>query len=499
MRRSLLATASCNALSVALCGALAGCSLAPVYHAPDTAPAAPAYNETADWKAAAPADASSRGPWWSVFHDEQLDALEAQVADANQNLKAAIARLDQARAFTREARAAYFPTVTAGASATRTRTSLNAPRNLPGRPTFNDFVLEADVSYEVDLWGRLRNTVAAARASEQASAGDLAVLDLSLRSELATDYFTLRSLDAQQALLERTVVDYAAALKLTRNLYEGGAGVIADVQQAEAQLETARTQAEDTRLRRAQTEHAIAVLIGRAATGFHVEPRPLPRELQPPAVDPGLPSALLERRPDVAAAERRVAAANAQIGVARAAYFPVFTLSGVAGFESLAASSWIEAPSRLWSIGPGLLQTVFDGGLRHAQNDAARAAYEEQVANYRSTVLTAYQEVEDNLAALHHLANESTSEAAAVKAAQGALQQAEYRYKGGAATYLEVVSTENAALAAQLSAADIQLRWMSASVLLVKALGGGWQPGQATASSTPVGEPPASAPNVSMR
>jgi NodT family efflux transporter outer membrane factor (OMF) lipoprotein len=461
---------------VALAGALAGCSLAPVYHVPESAPSAPQYNESPDWKAAAPADASPRGPWWGVFRDEQLDALQAQIADANQDLRAAVARLDQARALTREARSAYFPTVTADTSATRTRISRNAPRSLPGRAaTFNDFLLDADISYEVDLWGRLRNTVAAARASEQASTGDLTVLDLSLRSELATDYFTLRSLDEQQALLDRTVVDYVDALKLTRNLYEGGAGVVADVRQAEAQLETARTQAEDTRLRRAQAEHAIAVLVGRAATGFHIEPHPLAPELEPPAVDAGLPSALLERRPDVAAAERRVAAANAQIGVARAAYFPVFSLSAAAGLESVAASSWIEAPSRLWSVGPGLFQTVFDGGLRHAQNDAARAAYEEQVALYRSTVLTAYQEVEDNLAALRYLARESMSEAAAVKATQGALQQAEYRYKGGAATYLEVVSTENAALAAQLSAADIQLRRMNATVLLVKALGGGWQ------------------------
>jgi NodT family efflux transporter outer membrane factor (OMF) lipoprotein len=459
-----------------LAGALlAGCSLAPVYRVPDAAPAAAAYNGPTDWKAAAPADGAARGAWWTLFADAQLDALQDQVAGANQDLKASLARLDQARALTRAARSALFPAVTAGASATRTGTSPNSAHFVAGRGTYNDFLLDANVSYEVDLWGRLRNSVAAARASEQASAGDLAALELSLRSELATDYFTLRSLDMQQDLLDRTAADYADALKLTRNLYEGGAGVIADVRQAEAQLETARTQAEDTRLRRAQAEHAIAVLVGRAATGFHIDLNPLPVSVAPPPIDPGLPSALLERRPDVAAAERRVASANAGIGVARAAYFPVFTLSGLAGFESLAAASWIEAPSRTWAIGPGLLQTVFDGGLRRAQNDAARASYEEQVALYRGTVLTAYQEVEDNLAALHHLARESTSEAAAVKAAQDALQQAEYRYKGGAATYLEVVSTENAALAAELSAADIQLRRMNAAVLLIKALGGGWQ------------------------
>jgi NodT family efflux transporter outer membrane factor (OMF) lipoprotein len=460
--------------------ALAGCSLAPAYRVPETAPAAAAYNGAPDWKTAAPADAAARGAWWSVFHDEQLDALQAQVGDANQDIKGALARLEQARALTRVARSAYFPAVTAGAGATRTRTSLNSPRYVPSKPNpGNDFVLDADLSYEVDLWGRLRNSVVAARASEQASAGDLAALDLSLRSELATDYFTLRSLDMQQDLLERTAADYADALKLTRNLYEGGAGVVADVRQAEAQLETARTQVEDTRLRRAQAEHAIAVLVGRAATGFHLDAHPLAIDVEPPPIDPGLPSALLERRPDVAAAERRIAAANAQIGVARAAYFPVFTLSAVGALESVSGSSWIEAPSRMWAIGPQLVQTVFDGGLRRAQNDAARAAYEQQVAQYRGTVLTAYQEVEDALAALQYLARESTSEHAAVVATQGALQQAEYRYKGGAATYLEVVSTENAALAARLSAADIQLRRMNAAVLLVKALGGGWRPGAA--------------------
>jgi NodT family efflux transporter outer membrane factor (OMF) lipoprotein len=476
---------------IALGGLVAGCSMAPVYRVPQTPTPAAAYNETPDWKTAAPADATARGDWWTIFHDGELDALQAQVGDANQDLKAALARLEQARALTRVARSAYFPLVTAGTDVTRTRTSLNAPRSLPGRANpVNDFVLDADLSYEVDLWGRLRNTVASARASEQASVGDLATLDLSIRSELATDYFTLRSLDLQQDLLDRTVADYADALKLTRNLYQGGAGVIADVRQAEAQLETARTQAEDTRLRRAQSEHAIAVLVGRTATGFHIDPHPLALNVEPPPIDPGLPSALLERRPDVAAAERRVAAANAQIGVARAAYFPVFTLSAVAGFESVGGGSWIEAPSRTWGIGPALLQTVFDGGLRRAQSDAAKAAYDQQVAQYRSTVLTAYQEVEDALASLQHLARESASEQAAVVATQGALQQAEYRYKGGAATYLEVVSTENAALAARLSAADIQLRRMNAAVLLVKALGGGWRGALASLSAAaPAQEP----------
>jgi NodT family efflux transporter outer membrane factor (OMF) lipoprotein len=322
----------------------------------------------------------------------------------------------------------------------------------------------------------VRNTVAGARAGEQATAGDVAALDLSLHAELASDYFTLCGLDAQQQLLDHTVADYAKALQLTESLYHGGAAAIADVQQATAQLESARTQAEDTRLRRAQTEHAIAVLVGQQASSFHLEPHPLPSAVLPPAVDPGLPSQLLERRPDVAAAERRVAAANAQIGVARAAYFPVFSLTGSAGLESVSAADWLTAPSRFWSIGPQGLLTVFDAGLHRAQSAAAHAAYDQQVANYRNSVLTAFQDVEDNLAALRQLEQESVSEAGAVTATQGALDQANYRYQGGLVTYLEVVSTENAALSAQLAAVDIQVRRMTASVLLIKALGGDWNP-----------------------
>jgi NodT family efflux transporter outer membrane factor (OMF) lipoprotein len=336
-------------------------------------------------------------------------------------------------------------------------------------------MFESDVSYEVDVFGRVRNSVAAARASAAASDADLAVVDLSMHSELALDYFTLRTEDTQQSLLDRTVADYTRALELTQNLYNGGAVPLADVAQAQAQLETARTQAEDVRLVRAQTEHAIAVLVDQQASTFHLDPQPLSPEMLPPSLDPGLPSQLLERRPDVAGAERRLVSANASIGVARAAYFPVFNLAGVVGLESNHTTSWIDAPSALWSLGSAALMTVFDGGRRHAQTDQARAAYDEQVANYRTTVTTAYSEVEDWLAALRQLELESRSEAAAVAATATELDQANYRYKAGAATYLEVVIAENASLAAQLSAADIQVRRMNASVLLVKALGGGWE------------------------
>jgi len=328
----------------------------------------------------------------------------------------------------------------------------------------------------------VRNTVAGARANEQASAGDVAALDLSLHAELASDYFVLRGLEIQQRFLDQTVLDYARALQLTENLYKGGAAAISDVQQAQAVLETARTQAEDTRLRRAQTEHAIAVLVGREASGFSIGARSDDAFPTPPVIDAGLPSQLLERRPDVAAAERRVAAANAGIGVARAAYFPVFDLLAAAGSQSPSTASWLTAPSRFWSIGPQAVLTLFDGGLHAAQSAAAHAAYDEQVANYRSTVLTAYQDVEDNLAAIRQLQLESVSQAAAVKATQGALDQANLRYKGGIVTYLEVAVTQNAALAARLSAADIDIRRASATVLLVKALGGDWSNAPVTAA-----------------
>ncbi|HEY3786061.1 MAG TPA: efflux transporter outer membrane subunit [Steroidobacteraceae bacterium] len=464
-------------LAVVLCSALCACSFAPKYSKPPIETPPPVYQESDGWKPAQPADAESRGPWWTLFRDATLDSLEGRVAGANQNIKAAFARLQEARAQTRVARADYFPTLTAGPSATRSRTSVNSPLFTNTRPTtVNDFVLDADLSYEIDVWGRVRNAVGSARASEQASAADLATLDLSTHAELAADYFTLRGEDTQRELLDQTVADYTRALDLTQHLYDGGAAALADVDQARAQLETARTQAADARLRRAQTEHAIAVLVGESPSMFHLDPHPLSADALPPAVDPGLPSALLERRPDVAAAERRVAAANAQIGVARAAYFPVFDLFGRAGFESTRVSNWISAPSRLWSVGPSALLTVFDGGRYRALSAQAHAAYDEQVANYRNTVLTAYQEVEDNLAALRDLDSESTSQAAAVAASAGALSQAQYQYQGGIVTYLQVVVTENTALTAQLAAADIQVRQLTASVLLIKALGGAWQP-----------------------
>jgi len=457
--------------------ALSACSFAPPYKTPDSVAPAGVYKESDDWKPAEPADAQARGAWWNLFQDSVLDRIETQVADANQDLKAAYARLLQARAAVRISRADLFPTLSVGSSATRSRTSVNSPKFPPGAaPVGNNFDLEADLSYEIDVWGRVRNAVASARANEQASAADLATLNLAIRAELATDYFTLRSEDTQQQLLDTTVADYVKALQLTQNLYDGGAAALTDVAQAQAQLETARTQAADIGLQRAQTEHAIAVLLGQNPSVFHMDVNPYIIPVAPPPIDPGLPSTLLERRPDVAAAERRTAAANAQIGVARAAYFPVFSLGAAAGFDSTSTSNWLSAPSQLWSLGPaaGVL-TVFDAGRHRAQTAQAKAAYDEQVADYRNTVLVAYQEVEDNLAALRQLQQENLSETAAVSSTATALQQAQYRYKAGLVTYLEVSTAENAALQAEIANVTIQLRRMNASVLLVKALGGGWR------------------------
>jgi NodT family efflux transporter outer membrane factor (OMF) lipoprotein len=470
--------------AAALGAALAACSFAPSYKTPETAAPPAAYQESEGWKQAQPADAQPRGAWWTSFGDAQLNTLEDQVSNANQDLRAAVARLQEARAEAGVARADLFPTLSAGPSLTRQRVSVNGPHYLPGsNANSNDFLLEADLSYEIDVWGRVRNTLSAAKASAQASAGDLATLDLSTHAELATDYFSLRGADNQQQLLDQTVADYAKALELEQHLYDGGAAALSDLVQAQAQLETAKTQAADTRLQRAQLEHAIAVLVGENASGFHLDPMPLPAELAPPPIDPGLPSALLERRPDVAAAERRVAAANAQVGVARAAYFPVFSLDASAGYESTHGSNWIEAPSTLWSLGPSAVLTLFDAGRHAAQSAEAHAAYDEQVADYRGSVLNAYREVEDNIAALRQLEQEGVSQGAAVIASQKAQQQAVYRYKAGLVTYLEVVTTENAALQAELSAANIQARRLNAGVLLVKALGGGWQSRPALAAA----------------
>ncbi|MEP7244440.1 MAG: efflux transporter outer membrane subunit [Gammaproteobacteria bacterium] len=458
-------------LSLAVAVALSACSLAPKYEAPSVE-AVSAYKEAGEWKQAQPSDTQPRGAWWQAFGDPKLNELQLQLRDGSQDLRAAVARFEQARAVARRARSDVFPTVNAGVSATRQRSSANAPASDGTIATGNDFLASVDLSWEIDLFGRLRNASAAARDQAQASSADLAAIDLALRAELASDYFSLRGADAELRLLEDTLTAYDRAYDLTHNRYEGGIAAATDVDQAETQRQNARAQLASVRLQRAQFEHAMAVLLGHAPANFSIDIAPLVGE--PPPIDSGLPSTLLQRRPDVASAERAVAAANAEIGVARAAWFPVFVLGGSAGYQSTATSGWFEAPSRFWSAGPSAQVPLLDFGARSAINRQARAAYDEAVANYRQSALTAYQEVEDNLAALRHLADEVAADEAAAASAQRSAYHADRRYAAGVADYLEVASTQTAALQAQRSALEARVRRMNAAVGLVRAMGGGW-------------------------
>lgn len=457
---------------------IGGCAVGPRYSRP-SAEVPQAYKEIpAGWKAAQPSDQLSRGKWWEIFGDPQHNTLQEQVTVSNQDLKAAQARFMQARALVRFSRAGYFPTVTASPSASRTRVSRNVPGVVSGS-TVNDFVIPIDVSYEADVWGRVRRTVESARAEAQATAADLESTSLSLHAELAVDYFQIRSLDAEEDLLQSTVSAFEEALQLTLNRFHGGIASQVDVEQARTQLETTRAQMIDVQVERAQFEHAVAALIGKPASSFSL-PR-LPLDAPPPAIPPGIASALLERRPDIAAAERRMAEANANIGVAKAAYYPQILLAGSGGLESRAIQTLVNGPSAFWSIGGAAVQTLFDGGRRRAVSEQARAAYDENVANYRQSVLTAFQEVEDNLAAQRILETEAKTQDAAVASAQQSLALSLNRYKGGVTTYLEVITAQSAALANERAAVQILGRRMSAAVLLIKALGGGWDASQLTA------------------
>jgi NodT family efflux transporter outer membrane factor (OMF) lipoprotein len=462
---------------------LAGCTVGPHYSRP-SAPVAPAYKETPEnWKAAQPADQLLRGKWWGVYQNPELNGLEEKINVSNQTLKAAQAQFEQARALVRLARADYYPTVTVGPSASRNRLSRNRP--LLGTTTnYTDLVLPVDVSYEPDLWGRVRHSVEAARSNAQASAADLELVNLSLHAELAGDYFEDRALDAETQLLNSTVAAYQKALDLTQSRYQGGIASQVDVAQAQTQLETTRAQAIDLGVQRAQLEHAIAVLIGEPASTFTLPSAPL--NATPPVIPPGLPSDLLERRPDIAAAERRVAAANAQIGIARSAYFPALMLSASGGFEGTTLANWLTGPSGFAAVGLTALETVFDAGRRHAISEQAQASYDESVANYRQNVLTSFQEVEDSLAALRILESEAKTQAAAVDASEHSLALSNNRYRGGVATYLEVITAQSAALVDERAAVEISGRRMAESVLLIKALGGGWN-----GSQLPTGQPQA--------
>ena len=461
---------------------LSGCTVGPNYHRP-TAPTAPAFKESAvvpppdlpggGWKQVTPNDSTIRANWWEIYQDPKLDKLEEQVAVSNQTLKASYEQYMQARAAVQYYRSQYYPTVQAGPSATRERQSQNRPLYVPGsKTTYNDLFLQGQVSWEPDLWGSIRRQVEEQRATAQATAADLANVDLSLRSELATDYFELRGLDTQQRLLDNTVLQYEDYLALTKTRFTGGVATDSDVALAQTQLDQTRAQAIDVGVARAQYEHAIATLTGVPASSFSLPPAPL--DLPLPQVPVGVPSQLLERRPDVAAAERRANAANAQIGIAIAAYYPTINITGTGGFESKSAGTLIQGPSALWSLGGSAIEILFDAGRRHALTEEARAGYELNVANYRETVLQAFQEVEDNLSGLRILNSESSAQQRAVESAQRSLSISTNRYKGGVTTYLEVITAQTTQLSNERTAADITTREFAASVQLVKALGGGW-------------------------
>jgi NodT family efflux transporter outer membrane factor (OMF) lipoprotein len=450
---------------------LVGCAVGPDYRKPET-PAPESYKENVEWKVAQPQETVVRGAWWKIFKDPHLDALEEQVNISNQNVAAAEAQYRQALAVVRAGRAGYFPTVTAGAQATRSLRSSNANSVAVVTSEANDFLVTGTASWEPDVWGKVRRTVEANQAGAQASAADLESIRLSTQALLAQNYFQLCTLDELKALLDATAAAYEKTLQLTKNRYTYGVASRAEVLQAETQLKSTQAQAIDLGVQRAQLEHAIAVLIGKPASVFSIPATPL--KASPPAIPVGIPSELLERRPDIAAAERRVASANAQIGVAEAAYYPSILLGATGGFESSDLGNWLSWPSRLWSIGLSLSQTVFDAGLRSAQTDQARAAYDTTVASYRQSVLTGFQEVEDNLAALRILEQESRVQGEAVGSARRSVELSMNQYKAGTISYLDVVVVQAILLSNERTAVDIEGRRMVASVLLIKAIGGGW-------------------------
>lgn len=452
---------------------LSGCTVGPKYH-PPAIESPTAYKEVGNWKPAQPNDQNLGGDWWTLFQDPQLDALELQVNVSNQNLKAAEAQFRQARAVVRYNRADYYPTVTAGASATRTRVSANRPppSSIFDGITYNDFTVPFDVSYQADVWGRVRRTVESSREQAQASAADLATVNLSMHAELAIDYFLARSLDAEEQLLNSTVTQYEQALELIETRFAGGIASEVEVEQARTQLETTRAQAIDVGVARAQYEHSVAILIGKPPAEFSLAPLPL--TAPPPNIPVSVPSELLERRPDIAAAERRVASANAQIGIAKSAYYPLINLGATGGFESSSITTLLSGPSGLWSLGLSAATTIFDVGRRRAASDQAIAAYDQSVANYRQTVLTGFQQVEDNVAALRILESEAQTQDRAVIAAQKYLDLAVTRYKGGVTSYLEVTTAQTASLSDQVTAVNLLGRRMVNSIMLIQALGGGW-------------------------
>jgi NodT family efflux transporter outer membrane factor (OMF) lipoprotein len=466
--------------AAALLAISTACNVGPKYHAP-AAPAPPAFTEpppesfteSKDWKAAVPGDAWTKGRWWEVFHDPELNAFEEQLDGANQTLKSAEARFRQARALVREKRSQRLPAVTAGASIAHERLSANRPVPVPpSEAASGDFNLGFEASWEPDLWGRIRNQVASAVENAQATAADLENARLSLHAALALDYFDLRSLDEERRILENAVAAYQKALELTENRYQGGAAARAEVAEAHTQLEAASAQAVDVTDLRARYQHAVAVLAGRPPEGFTIAQKTGP--IAPPVIPPGVPSALLERRPDIAAAERRVAAANSEIGLARAAFYPQVLLAAAVGLEGSSIANWLNWPSRLWAVGPSAAQTLFDAGRRRAVLQETTANYDALVADYREAVLAAFQQVEDNLASLRILEVEAGRQQRAVASARESEALSLNRYKGGLVTYLEVVAAQSIRLENERVAVDIERRRLEADVMLIRALGGGW-------------------------
>ena len=450
---------------------LGGCAVGPDYKRPETA--APAqYKELAGWRQAQPRDAAPRGPWWALFGEPELDALMKRVEVSNQTIRAADARLRQARAVADQARAGLFPTVSATGSATRSKSPSLANAPTTSRAV-NTFSATGNASWELDLWGKVRRSIESGEASWQASAADLEAARLSVRASLAQNYFALRVAASSQKMLEDTVAAYQRSLEMTKNRYAAGVVARVDVVQAEVQLKSAQAQLIDVGVERAQLEHAVALLVGEAPANFSLAPAPI-SAMKMPGIPIGLPSDLLERRPDIAAAERSVAAANAQIGVAKAAYFPSLTLSGAAGYRSSDAANLFNLPHRLWSLGASATQSVFDGGRLRAVTAEKVAAYDAEVADYRQAVLTGFQEVEDNLAALRILEEEAQIQDEVVQAARHALELTLNQYKAGVVSYLNVISAQATALSNERAAAAILGRRLTAATALVKALGGGW-------------------------
>jgi len=466
---------------------LSSCTVGPNYRRPDAVTPPPVYKETGApntvvpppnptggaWQPASPSDGMLRGKWWEVYQDPQLNALEDQLAPQNQTLHAALQSYLAARQQVAVARADYFPTASVGVGVTHQKLSENRPMAVNGsRSSYNDLLLAGEASWEPDLWGRIRRSVEAASSGAQASAADLANLDLSLHAELAQDYFELRGLDSDSRVLQSAVADFERQLDLNEQLLKGGVATEVAVAQAQTQLETARAQLIDINQARAQYEHAIATLINKEARDVSLQSMPL--DLVLPNVPVGLPSQLTERRPDIAASERRVAAANAQIGIATAAFYPTITLGGIGGFESSHGGTWIQGPSALWSLGAQATELLFDAGRRHALTEQARLTYESQASTYKATVLAAFNEVEDRLSDLRILQQESVASRRAVDAAQRSLDLSNQRYRAGVTSYLEVLIAENALLNNQRTATDLKTREFAASVQLIRALGGGW-------------------------